>query len=174
MAREPREQFVVDLLTDQWVAGNTFSLTPSIIYASVDEPSSPHVTVEMSDEGPVNGGVTGFSHMAGSGTPGQTISGTVTLHAVADDAVLEANGTVTTDSAAVYLTGSAASDGTVSGGVIEEVYRIVDANRVRPANPTTGNTPVELLSIGTFNPGPTDGPTKQHYVGQLFYLYHRD
>lgn len=174
MAREPREQLVVDLLSDGTAgiqASNVFGLKPSVIYASRDEPDSPHVTVEQPDEGPINGGQTGFSHMAGSGTPGQTISGTVTVHAYADDRQLSS---ASTGSAAVYLTGSAANDGTVSGGVVEEIMRVLDDNRVRPSNPTTGNTPVELLSIGSFFPGPTDEPTQAHYVGTIFYIYHRD
>lgn len=170
MAREPREQLVVDLLTDGWVAANTFGLTPSILYASRDEPDSPHVTVEQPDEGPINGGVTGFSHMDGAGAgPGQTRAGTVTLHAYADDQQLA---DASTGSAAVYLTGTAENDGTVKGGVIDEIYRVIGNNNVRPTNPTTENTPVDLLSAGQFQPGPTDGPTKYHYVGSLAYLYH--
>lgn len=175
MAREPREQLVVDLLSDGTEgiqASNVFDLKPSVIYASQDGPDSPHITVEQPDEGPTGGGTTGFDGMdAGGGSPHQTIVGTVTVHAFADDQDLDANATVTTDRAAVYLTGSAAGDGTVSGGVIEEIYRIVRANAVRPQNPTTGNTPVELLSAGTFSPGPTDEPTQMHYVGQLNYVY---
>lgn len=169
MAIEPREQLVVDLLTGKWTASNTFGLTPSIIYASRDEPGTPHVTVEMPDEGPIGGGDTGFDGIdPGGGSPHQTIAGTVTVHAFADDNELSG---ASTGSAAVYLTGSAANDGTVSGGVIEEIYRIVRNNGVKPSNPTTGNTPVELLSAGTFTPGPTDDDTKQHYVGSLNYLY---
>lgn len=172
MAKEPREQFVLQLLEGNWSASNTFDLVPSLLYASRDEPDSPHVTFEQPDEGPIGGGATGFSHIHGDGTgPGQTIGGTVTVHAFANDSNLEANSTVTTGSAAEYLTGNAQNDGTVEGGVVEEIYRIIDDNNDLPTNPTTGNQPVNLLWRGTFRPGPTDKPDGAHQVGTVSYIY---
>lgn len=170
MAREPREQLVVDLLTDKWTASNTFGLTPSIIYASQDEPSTPHITVEKYDQGPINGGATSYSFMDGSGGgPGQMISGTVTLHAFASDHQLSG---ATTSSADVFLNGSGQSGGTVNGGVTDEIRRIIKNNASQPTNPTTSNQPVDVIAPTDFTPGPTDEPDRAHYVGQVLYIYH--
>lgn len=169
MAREPREQFVLQLLEGNWNSSNTFGLTPSLLYASSDEPSTPHITVPQPDEGPIGGGATGYDGIDPSGgNPHQTIAGTITLHAFAQDGNL---GSATTSSAAVYLTGSAANDGTVSGGVVEEVYRIVRNNAVEPSNPTTGNTPVLTLASGQAAPGPTEDDTRYHQVIPVSYVY---
>lgn len=170
MAREPRNQLIVDLLTDKWDASNTHGLTPSIIYASQDEPDTPHVTVEAYDEGPINGGETSFSHMDGDGGgPGQTISGTVPIHAFAEDGQLSG---ASTSSADVYLEGSGQSGGTVDGGVVDEIRRIIGLDPTNPTNPVTGNQPVEILATTTFTPGPTDEPDQAHYVGAALYIYH--
>jgi len=172
MAREPRDQLIVDLLTDSWVASNTFDLTPSIYYASRDDPDSPHVTVEPYDEGPTGGGEVPFSFMDGSGGgPGQTIVGNVTVHAYADSGELSG---ASTGSPEAYLTGAGQSGGTVDGGVTDEIRRIIKANITNPTNPLTGNQPVELLAPSDFSPGPTDEETQAHYVGTVFYLYHDD
>lgn len=171
MAIEPREQFVLQLLEGNWNDSNTFSETPTLIYGHRDTPpTKPYIAVMQPDEGPIGGGNTGFDGIDPTGgAPHQTISGTVPVHLFASDDELSG---ATTSAAKVWLTGSAADNGTVSGGAIEEVYRIVRANAVRPSNPTTGNKPVELLSASAFSPVPEpDEPGTYHYVGNLNYIY---
>jgi len=170
MAREPRDQLVLDLLTDAWTASNTHVLTPSIVYSKKEDPDTPQVVVDDYDEGPSGGGTTPFSFMDGSGGgPGETVVGTVPVHVFARDGHLSG---ATTDSASVYVVGAGQSGGTVDGGVTDEIRRIVKANITNPTNPSTDNQPVELIAPSEFSPGPTDEPDRVHYVGNVFYLYH--
>lgn len=166
MPREPREQLVVDLLTNDWNASNTHGLTPSVIYAEPDEsPDTAYVAVEQYSEGPIGGGETGFDGIDPTGgSPHQTISGSVPVHLYADDTELSG---ASTGSAKVYLTGSGST-----GGAVDEVQRIIRANAVSPTNPSTSNTPVDIISPTTFNRVPEpDEPTTAHYAGEVLYLY---
>lgn len=161
----------MDLLQQNWNSSNTFSETPSIIYAEWDNPpSKPYVNVEQPTEGPINGGDTGFDGIDPSGnSPHQTISGTVPIHLFASNTELD---NATTDNARKYLTGIAESDGTINGGAVEEVYRIVRNNSVNPTNPKTGNNPIDLLSASSFNKVPEpDEPQTFHYAGEIQYIY---
>lgn len=170
MAREAREKLVVDLLTDKWTSGNTFGETPSIIYGRDEAPSKPFISVEQPDEGPIGGGETGYDGIDSTqGVPHQTISGTVPVHLFASDKELD---NATTESGKVYLTGTSTSGNNVSGGAVDETQRIIRGNAVRPSNPKTGNTPVELLSAGAFTRVPEpDEPGTYHYVGSVDYIY---
>lgn len=164
MTREPREQLIVDLLTDEWNAANTHNLKPSILYDREDEPPTPSVTVEQYTEGPLGGGSTGYDAMSATGSnPHQTRSGSVPVHLYATDNEL---GGASTDSAKVYMTGSGGT-----GGVVDEVQRIVQENANRPSNPSTGNTPVDLISPTSFGPAPTDEAGRVHFAGEVLYLY---
>lgn len=166
MVREPREQLVVDLLTNKWNSSNTHGLTPSIIYAEPDEsPDKPYVAVEQYNQGPINGGETGYDGINGAtGNLHQTISGTVPVHLYADDTELSG---ASTGSAKVYLTGSGST-----GGAVDEVRRIVKGNAVSPTNPSTSNQPVDLLAPTGFNRVPEpDEPTTAHYAGEVLFIY---
>lgn len=171
MAREPREQLVLDLLQQNWQTDHPFGLTPKISYGWFNEDQeTTQVTIGQPDEGPIGGGETGFDGIdTTGGSPHQTRGGTVEAHCWARHGDL---GNATTSNPREYLTGSAASDGTVSGGVIEEIYDIAQANAVRPVNPVTGNTPVQLLSAGTAAPAPEpDTRGLFHFVVPLNYIY---
>lgn len=171
MPREAREQFVLQLLESNWNAANTFNETPSIIYGRDEAPAKPYVVVGQPDESAVRGGDTGFDAInAGASAPNQTLRGTVPVACYASDRELDS---ASTSSAKVWLTGSAStSGGAVSGGAIEEVYRIVRANANRPTNPQTGNRSVNVLSAGPATPiFDADEPGTYGYRIGVSYLY---
>lgn len=172
MVREPREQLVLDFLEDRWTAANTFGETPHISFGWFDDPpSKPYICVLQPEEGPIGGGETGFDGMDPNlGSPHQTIRGTVPVHVFATNRELD---NASTDNPREYLTGSASrTDGSVSGGAIGEIYRIVRNNAVDPTNPKTGNTPVQLLSAGDAAPAPEEDETGVfHYLAPINYIY---
>lgn len=166
MAREPPKQLVRDLLRDGMQASNSFGLKPTIKYGWFDDdPNTPHVYVREGDENTFGGGETGYAAMDGAGgSPHREVSGTVELHAFATFGHLS---NASTGAPQEYLWGSAANDGTVSGGVVAEIERVIDDNAVRPANPTTGNTPVRLIAVASSTPVEESddvGPTFHHVV----------
>lgn len=166
MVREPREQLVVDLLSDKWDSSNTHGLTPSVIYAEPDEsPDTAYVAVEQYSQGPLGGGDTSYDGINGSdGGLHQTISGTVPVHLYADDTELSG---ASTGSAKVYLTGEGST-----GGAVDEVIRIIKDNAVSPTNPSTSNQPVDLFAPTSFSrvPEPNE-PTTAHYAGEVLFIY---
>lgn len=179
MPREPREQYVLQLLRKNWQTDHPFGLTPKLSFGWFDEDQNqPQVTtgLPLPDEGPINGGQTGFSSIDPSGgSPNQTIGGTSQVHCWARYQDLRDDSNVTTNNPREYLSGSAADDGTVSGGVVAEIERILDNNAVSAANPVTGNTPVQSISMG--NASMAREPDERgliHYVVELIYWYGPD
>lgn len=174
MPREPREQHVRDLLKDKWQNDHPFGLTPKISYGWFDaDQGQPQVTIRQPDEGPVDGGRTGYSGIDPTGGgPTQTISGVVEVHVWARYSDLKSSSSATTDFPRKYITGEAdTSTGTVSGGVLEEIYRIV-RNNPTAANPKTGNQPMRVIAAGDATKAPEpDEEGLEHYVVPIRYVY---
>lgn len=172
MVREPREQFVLDLLDDGWPADTPFGVTPHISYGGYDsDKDTPQVTVGQPEEGPTGGGETGYDGIDGAGgQPHQTIVGLVPVDLWASINDLDS---ATTSNPREYLTGSAdRSTGTVTGGAIEELYDIVEANASRPTNPKTGNVPLDVISHGQAAPVPEpDTRGLYHYLVPINFVY---
>lgn len=140
--REPRERLVLDLMKT-WDATNTYGITPHIDYGHFDEDrSKPQVTVRQPEEGPVNGGQTGYASMSGDGSgPSQQIAGNCQVHLWAREA---------------DVTGANASAGQNPRNwlsyAVEEAHQILDDNASRPTNPSTGEQPVQYVSYGAAAP----------------------
>lgn len=169
--REPREQLVLDLLDDEWVASNTFGEVPTITYGWFeDPPQKPYINVLQPDEGPLGGGETGYDGITGGGTPHQTINSIVDIHIFAATGELDG---ASTSHPREYLTGSAdRSTGDVSGGAVAEVQRIIRDNAVKPTNPKTGNQPIQVQSPGTSRPvAEPDDIGVFHYVTEIQQIY---
>lgn len=161
MAREPREVLVTHLLQDGWTAGNTYGQTPYISFGWFDDSKDrPQVTIDQAKEGPEFRGVTPFDGFApnGSGDLSQTVTGVVQAHCWAEARKL---GSATTDNPRQYL-----------GDAVEEINRIIDANQVKPTNPSTGNQPVRLLAAHQATPvSEPDHSARFHYRVTVSYLY---
>lgn len=162
--REPREKLVLDLLQDQWDSTKTYGITPSITYGWFNEDKSvPQVTVPQPEEGPVNGGQTGYASMSGDGSgPSQQIAGACIVHLWArSDDVSGAN--------------AAAGENPRNwlSYALEMLHKILDDNAVRPTNPSTGEQPVEYVSYG--EPAPAHDtnrtPTVYHLVVPVNFGY---
>lgn len=170
--REPREQLILDLLRFNWDNTNTYDLTPTINYGWFDaETDQPQITIPQPDEGPINGGSTGYSAIDPSGgNPHQTISGTIDIDFWAEPDDLDG---ATTDFPKQYLGGDADRDtGDITLGAIEEAKRIIRENSQQPTNPETGNQPVRTIAPGDATPVPEpDDQYLVHHTLPIIYIY---
>lgn len=163
MGRQPREYLVLHLLEANWDNSDTFGLTPDISFGWWNEnKGQPQCLIQTPDEGPTDGGTTGYSAIdPGGGTPIQRIDGVITIHCWARSRDL---GNASTDHAAQYLDGD--TDGS-NHGVTEEITDIIQTNASQPTDPTTGNQPVEVLAPRTVQQGPTQDDVGDRVVHRL-------
>lgn len=151
---EPRERLIRDLLADAWTPGNSFGITPHITFGWFDEDKSkPQITVRQPEEGPVDGGETGYSSMSGDGSgPSQTIGGDCQVHLWARTSDVETANDAAGENPRNWLSYAK-----------EEVYDIIRSNAVDPTNPSTGEEPVNFISPGETFPAHDDERTKTVY-----------
>lgn len=141
--REPRERLVRDLLAGNWDPANTFGITPHITYGWFDEDKTkPQVTIREPDEGPVDGGETGYASMSGDGSgPSQSIGGDCQVHLWAREADVSGANASAGENPRNWLSFAR-----------EQVYDVIRSNASRPTNPSTGNDPVNYISPGNAVP----------------------
>lgn len=161
--REPREELIVELLKNNWNAPDTFDLTPKISYGWFEEDQSkPQVTVPLPEEGPIDGGDTGYASMSGDGSgPSQQIGGESMVH-------LWARATDVTGA-----TGSGQNPRRWLSYAREMVYSIIRDNANQPSNPSSGNQPVNYVSCGEALPAhdADRSPTVFHLVVPVMFGY---
>lgn len=157
--REEREKLVLDLLKSEWVESNTYGLTPTISFGWFDEDhTNPQVTIPQPDEGPINGGNTGYSGQDPStGGLHQTKTGSIDINLWAEYRDLDG---ASTDHPRQYL-----------AAVEAEIERIIIENGFNPTNPDTNENPVWALAPGDSTPVPEpDKSTLFHKVQTVNYI----
>jgi len=112
-SREDIRILVRNLIRDNWTPGNTFGVTPYFTTGWYDEAyETPQISFTNPSDGPINGGMTGFSGITTQGIV-QTILGTLQLNCWVTRAAAEAVG---------------ANPKQLTYEMACEVERIIDAN----------------------------------------------
>jgi len=160
--REEREKLLLDLLRDNWNSSNTYGLTPDISFGWFDErKDQPQITIPQPDEGPINGGSTGYSGLnPTTGELHQDRTGTIDVNIWTEYSTLR-DSSATSDNPRQY-----------NAAVKEEMFRIVREHGFNPTNPQTSENPVWSLAPGSSNRVPEpDESDLEHYTASVQYHF---
>lgn len=167
MVRQPRDTLVRNLLREYWDPTVTFGVTPDISFGWYDDAKDqPQVCIRSSEEGPINGGQTGYSAInATGGSPNQSIDGVINTHVFVDFGHL--NG-ASTDFPRVLCVGDE-----TNRGINGEIRSIIRDNASSPEDPYTGNRPVNVISPGEAIEVPPEDPGTEevHFRVSIGYGY---
>lgn len=165
MVRQPRDTLVRNLLREYWNPSTTFDITPDISFGWYDDgKDQPQVCIRSTDEGPTDGGETGYSAINATGGPhNQSMSGAIPVHIFADVGKLDG---ASTQFPRVLCLGDE-----TNRGLIEEVKSIIREYGSSPVDPVTGNRPVNVIAPGPAVEAPSEKPGSEEVHFQLTIEY---